>query len=471
MLHIPIDRDHSLPVYKQIYEWIKNEILQGTLAAETKLPSKRTLATSLNVSQNSVLSAYSQLIAEGYLYTKERSGYFVETIHPIRPLNVEKKLDPKLSETRPKSYRYSFSHMGVDASLFPFHDWHQSEQKAMSEDKALLSDINHPQGIYKLREIVANKIRHTRGVICEPEQIVIGASMQWLLQLFLMVIAESEPFAIEEPGYHRLSSLLKTMGTPVYHVPVDERGIEVEKLRKTPANIAIVTPSHQMPTGSIMPVSRRTELLHWCYETENRYVIEDDYDSEFKYEGDIIPSLQSLDVNEKVIYIDSFSKSLLPDLRMSYMALPLGLIDIFKEKGLHFMQTTSVLTQLTLARFLKSGDYDKHIKRMSKYYKELREKLIAAIQQHFGSRVQVEGEKAGLHFLLHLDIEEPIEAIIERAEKMDLELYSIQRFMQKASGSIPATLIIGFAKLKPEEIDEAVEALCRCCFPKGHGLR
>ncbi|QQK79635.1 PLP-dependent aminotransferase family protein [Salicibibacter cibi] len=466
MLHIPIDREHPLPIYKQIYEWIKNEVLQGTLAAKTKLPSKRTLATSLNISQNSVLSAYNQLIAEGYLYTKERSGYFVEAIHPIQSLNVEKKLNPNLLETRPKSYRYSFSHMGVDASLFPFQSWHHSAQKAINEDQTLLSEINHPQGIYKLREIVANKIRHTRGVICEPEQIVIGASMQWLLQLFLLVVAENEPFAIEEPGYHRLSSLLKTMGNTVYHVPVDERGIEVEKLRKTTANIVIVTPSHQMPTGSIMPVSRRTELLHWCYEKKNRYIIEDDYDSEFKYEGDIIPSLQSLDVNEKVIYIDSFSKSLLPDLRMSYMVLPLGLIDVFKEKGLHFMQTTSVLTQLTLARFLESGDYDKHIKRMSKYYKELRAKLITAIQERFGSRIQVEGEKAGLHFLLHLDTEEPIEAIMERAEKMELELYSIQRFMHEASGSAPPTLIIGFAKLKPEEIDGAVGALFRCCFPE-----
>ncbi|AXF54579.1 PLP-dependent aminotransferase family protein [Salicibibacter kimchii] len=466
MLHIPIDRDHSSPVYKQIYAWIKNEILQGTLAAETKLPSKRTLAALLNVSQNSILSAYNQLIAEGYLYTKERSGYFVKTIHPIRPLNVEKKLDPKLSETRAKSYRYSFSHMGVGASLFPFQSWHQSEQKAIRDDQELLSEINHPQGIYKLREIVSNKIRHTRGVICEPEQIVIGASTQWLLQLFLLVVAENKPFAMEEPGYHRLTSLLQTMRHAVYHVPVDAHGMNVEKLRETPANIAIVTPSHQMPTGSIMPVSRRTELLHWCYEKEGRYVIEDDYDSEFKYEGDIVPSLQSLDVDEKVIYIDSYSKSLLPDLRMSYMVLPLGLIDVFKEKGLHFMQTTSVLTQLTLARFLENGEYDKHIKRMSKYYKEVRAKLITALQKRFGSFVRVEGEKAGLHFLLHLDTEEPIEAIMERAEKMELELYSIQRFLHEQSGSAPTTLIIGFAKLKPEEIDEAVEMLYRCCFPE-----
>lgn len=466
MLHIPIDRDDSLPVYKQIYEWIKNEILQGTLTSETKLPSKRTLASSMNVSQNSVLSAYNQLIAEGYLYTKERSGYFVETIQPIRPQHEEKMLDPKLLETPAKSYRYSFSHMGVDASLFPVQSWHQCAQKAIIEDQTLLSEINHPQGTYKLREIMANKIRHTRGVFCEPEQIVIGASTQWLLQLFLFVIAEHKPFAIEEPGYHRLSSLLKTLRHDVYHVPVDTHGLNVEKLRETTATVAIVTPSHQMPTGSIMPVSRRTELLYWSYEKEERYVIEDDYDSEFKYEGDIIPSLQSLDVNGKVIYIDSFSKSLLPDLRMSYMVLPLGLIDVFKEKGLHFMQTTSVLTQLTLARFLDSGEYDKHIKRMSKYYKEMRAKVIEAIQERFGTRVRVEGEKAGLHFLLHLDTEEPIEPIIERAEKMDIELYSIQRFMHRQVENAPATLIIGFAKLKPEEIDEAVEALYRCCFPE-----
>ncbi|MBB6448724.1 GntR family transcriptional regulator/MocR family aminotransferase [Geomicrobium halophilum] len=465
MFHIPIDRNYSSPVYKQIYHWMKNEILQGGLEARTKLPSKRTLASSLGVSQNSVLSAYHQLIAEGYIYTKERSGYFVEPIQPIRPQKEQKELDAHLIEKPPKAYRYSFSHMGVEASLFPFQRWQYCEQKAIQKEGDILSDINHPQGIYKLREILASKIRHTRGVICEPEQIVIGASTQWLLQLFLLVNAEDQPFAMEEPGYHRLSALLKTMDHPVDHVPVDHLGMQVDKLRETQANIAIVTPSHQMPTGSIMPVSRRTELLHWSYEKENRYIIEDDYDSEFKYEGDMIPSLQSLDVNEKVIYIGSFSKSLLPDLRMSYMVLPLGLINGFKEKGLHFMQTTSVLTQLVLSQFLETGDYDKHIKRMSNYYKDLREKTIAALQDRFGSLTRVEGEKAGLHFLLHLDTEEAIERILERADRMDIELYSIQRFLHEPFRDASPTLIIGFAKLKPEEITEAVEELYRCCFP------
>ncbi|SDI86738.1 PLP-dependent aminotransferase family protein [Natribacillus halophilus] len=465
MLHIPIDRGGSLPVYKQIYQWIKNEILQGKLEAETKIPSKRTLSTYLNVSQNSVLSAYNQLIAEGYIYTKERSGYFVETIHPIKPRKVQKKLDAHLEEGTPKKYRYSFSHMSVDASLFPFQIWRHCEQRAILEEGELLSDINHSQGIYKLREILANKIRHTRGVICEPEQIVIGASTQWLLQLFLLAISNNKHFAMEEPGYYRLSLMLEAMNHTVYHVPVDHLGMQVESLRETPATIAIVTPSHQMPTGSIMPVSRRTELLHWSYENKKRYIIEDDYDSEFKYEGGIIPSLQSLDEQEKVIYIGTFSKSLLPDLRVSYMILPLTLLQQYKDTGMRFLQTSSTLIQLTLSRFLESGEYDKHIKRMSKHYKDIREKLMAALQDRFGDRIQVEGEKAGLHFLLHLDTEESVDAILARAEQMDIELYSIQRFLQDSYTRVPPTLIIGFAKLKAEEITQAVDELYKCCFP------
>lgn len=465
LFYIPISRhDKVFPIYKQIYQWFQQEILSGRLSAHTQLPSKRLLADSLSVSQNSVLAAYMQLNAEGYIYTAERKGYFVERLEPLslEAPSMQMPHDP-LPQYSP-DYMYSFSHMSVDASRFPFKQWRKTEQTAADADLNAWCDIDPPAGVHRLRTAISYSIRQMRGVNCQPGQIVIGASTQILLQLLVHLLGPKRSYALEDPGYQRIRLLLERSGQHTDLLPVDGHGLQTEALQRTNANTAIVTPSHQMPLGSIMPVSRRIKLLNWCYEQEDRYIIEDDYDSEFRYEGDMIPALQSLDNHDRVVYMGTYSKSLLPGLRISYMVLPPALAALFQQEGTHLIQTASSLHQQTLAHFIENGEYRKHIRRMSRHYGEVRELLIHEIHHVFGSRASIQGEKSGLHFLLHVQTNEPLASILDRAVREKLELYGIDRFM-KYPKEAPPTLVIGFARLEKEYLTEAVHALYRACFP------
>lgn len=467
MLSIQLTRSvNSGPLYKQIYQALKQQILEGILAEHDQLPSKRELADHLHVSMNSVISAYQQLIAEGYVYTKERRGYFVEALDAFIAAPEEEIFPEELIEKRSPAYQFSFSHMNADASLFPFRAWQHCEQQALRHYAASLDNLEHPQGQWLLREEIARTIGRTRGVRCRPEQIVLGASTQWLFDLLAMICDKHALFAVEHPGYQRIYQQLHASGRPVLPITVDYKGMSPQELEESGASIAVVTPSHQMPTGLIMPVSRRIQLLNWSYKEEGRYIVEDDYDAEFKYEGDPIPALHSLDDLKRVIYVGTFSKSLLPGLRLSYMVLPPALLAVYKHQASHLMQTSSSLIQLALYVFIKSGEYQKHIKRMSKHYKTIRAELIESLYDTFGSSISITGEKAGLHFLMEINTSRPTGAILEKAKEYRLELYGMDRFWLKETAPAEGrpVIIIGFARLRSHDIASAVSLLYRCCF-------
>ncbi|WP_179123995.1 MocR-like pyridoxine biosynthesis transcription factor PdxR [Marinococcus halophilus] len=466
MFYISIVRHNKdEPIYKQIYRWFQQEILSGRLSADTPLPSKRSLAQTLSVSQNSVLAAYMQLNTEGYIYTIERKGYFVERLEPLS-LGASPLLALPESTPQPSyEYIYSFSHMSVDASRFPFKQWYKSEQAATEANRRSWADIDPPAGSQRLRTAISYSVRQMRGVTCQPEQIIIGASTQVLLQQLTQLLGPDRSYALENPGYQRIRQMLEQNGERTELLSVDNQGLQTEALQQQKTiNTVIVTPSHQMPVGAIMPISRRIQLLNWCYEQTGRYVIEDDYDSEFRYEGDMIPALQSLDHHGRVIYMGTYSKSLLPGLRISYMVLPPDLLDLFHQKCAHLMQTASSLHQQTLAHFIENGEYRKHIRRMSRHYGEVREHLIYEIQDIFGKKAVIQGEKSGLHFLLHVQTHETLPSILHRAALNGLELYGLDRFM-KYPKQAPPTLVIGFALLEKEYVSKAVEVLYHSCFP------
>lgn len=467
MLSIQLTRSvNSRPLYKQIYEALKQQILEGILAEHDQLPSKRELADYLHVSMNSVMSAYQQLIAEGYVYTKERRGYFVEALDAFIAVPEEDVFPEELIEKKSPAYQYSFSHMNADASLFPFRAWQHSEQQALRHYAGSLDNLEHSQGQWLLREEIAKNIGRTRGVRCRPEQIILGASTQWLFELLSMICDKHALFAVEHPGYQRIYQQFHAAARPVCPVSIDQKGMSPRELEESGASIAVVTPSHQMPTGSIMPVSRRIQLLNWSYKQEGRYIVEDDYDAEFKYEGDPIPALHSLDDLNRVIYAGTFSKSLLPGLRLSYMVLPPSLLARYNEQASHLMQTSSSLIQLSLYVFIKNGEYQKHIKRMSKHYKTVRAQLIEALYDTFGSSISITGEKAGLHFLMEINTPLKLDTILKKAKEHRLELYGIERFRLKESTPADQNpiVIIGFARLRSRDIASAVSLLYNCCF-------
>ena len=451
-------------IYQQIYKGIKKKILAGKLLSNEKLPSKRKLADQLEVSVNSVTNAYEQLLAEGYIYAKERRGYYVEDIAQfiIKDDRSKNKLPNDLKEeTINKKDWLSLSHMTSDISSFPFKDWMKYQEKAIKNYQTELTEITHPQGPYIVRKTIAHLVEISRGIICEPEQIVIGAGTQSLIRNLMGMQKTKTIVAIEDPGYSRFYTMLKNMNFDVQPIQLDEDGIDINQIESSQARFVFVTPSHQFPTGKIMPISRRIELLNWSVKFDNRYIIEDDYDSEFKYKTDNIPSLQSLDRNQRVIYTGTFSKSMLPGFRISYMVLPTEILRSYRAHYADLIQDSNTLGLYTLHYFIKNGDYSRHVKRMNHHYEMKRKQLIIQLRIKFGNSIDIKDIPAGLHFLARFRTPRSYKEIEERAVMEELEIYSMKRFMLTKNDAVKNSvdLVIGFANINEENIPEAVDRL------------
>lgn len=459
------NNDRGDYIYQRIYTELKDHILNENLKAHEKLPSKRSLANQLNVSVNSVTNAYEQLIAEGYIYTKQRRGYYVEDIIPFSSSRLinDNELPIDLKETtNGHEGRLSFSHMTADLSNFPFDKWLQCQGEALRNHKKELSEIPHFQGPFLVRESIAKMITISRGIKCEPEQIVIGSGTQPLIHTLMETQDNETVAAIEDPGYSRIYTLLKNMGFDVRTLNVDEKGASIKGINSD-INFLFITPSHQFPTGKIMPVSRRIELLNWSIEKPNRYIVEDDYDSEFKYETDSIPSLQGLDRNQRVIYTGTFSKTILPGLRVSYMVLPPNLLREYRKHNQHLIQSGNLLTLYTLHYFIERGEYTRHLKKMNLIYERKRRKVIDELVKTFGQDVEIENIPAGLHFLVRIKTNLSYKQFEKKIDKEKLEVYSIRRFQLKKRKhkKDKIELVIGFANIKEDQIPEAVTRLSK----------
>ncbi|AXI10327.1 GntR family transcriptional regulator [Oceanobacillus zhaokaii] len=466
MIYFQIDKQGNAKyIYKQIYENLKKLILEHRIPLGEKLPSKRELAIDLGVSINSVTNAYEQLLAEGYIFAIERKGYYIENITDFdQQTQRNAKFPSELRESYTNEEDWiSLSHITTDISMFPFQEWLKCQQQAIQYHQKELAQISHPQGPFTVRKTISNMIAFTRGVICEPEQIIIGSGTQPLISQLMDLQPKNSIVAVENPGYSRIYRLLESKGLDVTPISLDSQGINMEELKRVNPDFLFITPSHQFPTGKIMPISRRIELLNWSTAEENRYIVEDDYDSEFKYDTDNIPSLQSLDRNQRVIYTGTFSKTLLPSFRISYMVLPPILLRRYREHYLDWIHGSNSLQLFALHYFIKNGEYKKHIRRMNKHYEEKRKKLVIKLKEKFMNSINIQDIPAGLHFLAYFKSAKSYDEIRKAAKQEKLELYTIQRFLLKEDRELSddIQLVIGFANIKPEEIDEAVERLYR----------
>lgn len=467
MFFLELDKkEKSTYIYQQIYEQLKKSILEHKLIEHEKLPSKRKLAVTLNCSTNSVSNAYEQLLAEGYIYTIERKGYYVENITQFIQNSDANKLNlpSDLEEHSVKKEGWlTLSHMTADISMFPFKEWTKYQNKAIRDHKNELSEIAHPQGPYEVRKTISQMVALSRGVQCQPEQIVIGTGTQTLIWQLMNLQKTNCNIAVEDPGYSRIYQLLRSMNYDVSPIQLDSKGINIQDIEAMNPNFLFITPSHQFPTGTIMPISRRIELLNWASLSSDRYIVEDDYDSAFKYGTDNIPSLQSLDQNQRVIYAGTFSKTLLPSFRISYMVLPPELLRAYQDNYSNWIQGSSTLSLFTLHYFIKSGEYAKHTKRMNQHYEIKRKKLIKALRKKFNDTITINNVPAGLHFLAKFQTNKKYVEVVENARQEKLEIYSIKRFMLRERDPEVKSiqLVIGFANIKNEEINEAVERLYR----------
>lgn len=458
IITIMLDKKSPIPLFEQIYNYIKLEILNGNYKFNTKLPSKRKLAEHLKCSQNTVQAAYNQLISEGYVVSKQRSGYYVCKLDGI--LNISNNKNTKTnSYNQTNKYQYNFSYHGVDLETFPFITWRRINRDAINEFDMDFFKSGHPQGLYELRESISHYLRSSRGVKCRPEQIIISSGTELILQLLIQAFNESSIFGLENPGYERLSLLFKSNNRKYKAIPLDKDGMILSSLEDSAADIISITPSHQFPTGNIMPISRRIQLLNWANQNPNRYIIEDDYDSEFKYSGKPIPSLQGLDSNGKVIYIGSFSKSLTPSMRISYAVLPEDLLNEYKENLNFYICPVPYLEQKILHSFISEGYFERHLNKMRNIYKKKRELLVLAIKELLPN-AYITGENAGLHIILNPNNGLSEEELILAAKLKGVKVNALsQYYINKDTIPNDAQLLLGFASLSEKEIYKAVNLL------------
>lgn len=390
-------------LYMQIYEYFKNEIINGTYKANTKLPSKRNLAKEYKISLNTVDNAYSKLLEEGFIYSKERQGFFVSDVGELyvldsKPIHITKEEE---------NIEYDFSYSGVSEE-FPYKIFKKISSNIF-DNKDILEKVDY-QGYLPLRTQISEYLDKSRGFKADPSQIVISSGSEYLFQIIFKLI--SGKFGIEDPGYNMLSNIMDTNDINYEFIPVDKNGMDLTKLKKSKSDFCVITPAHQFPTGVIMNMQRRVELLNM---KKIKYVIEDDYDSEFKYSKRPVPALKSIDVNDKVIYIGSFSKSISPSFRVSFMVLPFDLVEKYNKIFKFFICPVSIMVQKMLTTFIEIGEFEKHLNRMRKIYSKKRQLLIDMLSER--KDITIRGADAGLHVVLEYPKNYSEEYIVKKAKE------------------------------------------------------
>lgn len=457
MITFYYDQSKKEPLYEQLYRYLKEAIEKNELKSNEKLPSKRKLALHLKISQTTIESAYSQLLAEGYIKSVPKVGFFV-----MENLHFSKKRSSKvaLKKVDKPIFKFDFKTNMIDVENFPYKKFAKIERDIILDQ--LSPSINHMDyfGIYSLREKIADILFAYRGIEALPEQIVIGSGSEHLISLLVLLLGREKLILTEEPSYIKNYLLYKDYGAKVDVCELDESGISVQALNQKNADVIHMTPSHQYPTGIITPITRRIELLQWVNQKENRFIVEDDYDSEFRFSGNPIPALKVLDQFDKVIYMNSFSKSIAPSFRVSFMVLPRVLVKRYQHHFNYFSCSVSVMTQLTLEKFIESNEFDKHLNRMKIIYKGKRDQMIQALNQAFGSKIRIKGMDSGLHFLVEVITSMSESTLIELAKKQNIRVYGLgEYYIKKINRYLYPTLIFGYSHFKLDEIDLAIQKL------------
>lgn len=468
---LKLDSHSSHPLYIQIYRQLKESIQQGDLVAGSRLLSKRQLAALNGISQNTVLNAYNQLLTEGYIYSVERSGYFVADVEllfksqilpfkqseQVKPLTTPDKTGDNL-EILEETYRYNFTESVPDQRLFPFENFKKIYQKLLDSGNSKFLHATHQQGLFELRSTIQRYLSQSRGVPCQADQLILGPSSQYLIQLLTQLLPEITEFGMESPGYQGAHQLLTMLDVNIHPIPLDEYGAQPDVLEHSQVQLLYSTPNHQFPTGSVMPLERRHSLLKWVNNSEERYIIEDDYDSEFKYSGRPIPPLKQLDSQDKVIYMGSFSRSISPGIRISFMVLPYALLKKYHEKLDRLTSSLNTLNQWLVYEFMISGQFERHLNRSRSFYKKKRELLIKSILQ-IDATAQVIGADAGLHILLLPSVDFNPIVFKQLAKQTGIHIKTLADYSSGGIQQDNRTLFLSFSAIPETEFDIAIQLL------------
>ena len=458
-LTISLELENGVHLYEQIYNHIKKEIIEGKLLAGEKLPSTRFLAEHLQVSRSTVDLAYEQLSSEGYIEAKPYRGYYICRVDEL--FHMKKELEKSISTKEMEvPMDFDFSPHGIDMNYFPFATWKKISKNIFGEDEKELFIRGEKQGDFEFRKTICRYLHSARGVNCQPEQVIVGAGNDYLLLLLSRILVGYGSVAMERVTYKRAFFAFEKADFKIKPVEFDRYGMNIGELRKSGADIAYIMPSHQFPTGIVMPIGRRMELLNWASEKGGRYLIEDDYDSEFRYKGKPIPALQASDRNGKVIYMGTFSKSIAPAIRVSFMVLPKALLSRYEETCGFLSCTVSRIDQKILNCFIAEGHYERYLNKMRKVYKGKHDVLLQALET-LDNRFEVFGENAGLHILLKSRKAESASKLREVAKQQGIQLQIIEDYaiVKDAHNNEDAEILIGYGSLSEEKIKEGIYRL------------
>lgn len=446
------------PLYQYLYECIKKDIINGKLPTNEKMPSKRTLADNLGVSNITVENAYEQLIGEGYIYTIPKKGYYVSDIAEQTIISTGKKKKLNIDKKRNKDqYVFDFSSNRTESDDFPFSVWAKLMREVISLREKQLLTVSPCEGVEDLRVAIAEHLSSFRDMHVDPDQIIVGAGTEYLYGLLIKLLGTENIYSIENPGYKKQRYVYESNGVECKFIDLDENGINVDELRKSKAQIVHTSPNHHFPTGITMPISRRYELLSWANEDPARYIIEDDYDSEFRLNGKPIPTLQSIDANGKVIYMNTFSKSLISTIRISYMILPEHLANLFFEKLSFYANTVSTFEQYTLAEFIHEGYFEKHINRMRLRYGRKRTRILEIIREVFTEdQCRIIENGSGLHFVLELNTDISDKEIQDKLRKKKIKIGTISECYVNEAKADMHQFILNYSSLDIEGLKNAL---------------
>ncbi len=522
MLTINLDPHSSTPMYEQIYNYIKAEIKAGALPFQYKLPSTRSLAANLQISRNTVDMSYAQLVSEGYIEAIPKSGYYVAMVSDLMSLSPKQPKTRKSPVKAQIPYQYDFSPFAIDINTFPYNTWQKLSKNCMNEYNNDLFLLGDNRGDENLRSAIGRYLHESRGVNCSEDQIIVGAGTDYLLQLLSQLFQFVKPksnnlrnithskeititdsndntitdsndntitnnnentitnnneititnsneititnsneitIAMENPTYKQAYKIFTGLHHSVIPISLDQNGICMEPLYQSDANVVYVTPSHQYPLGIVMPIKRRMELLRWADQASDRYIIEDDHDSEFRYKGKPIPSLQGIDSSGKVIYLGTFSRAVAPAIRVGYMVLPKKLLDLYNQHLYYYSSTVSRVDQYIITHFITDGYFERHLNKLRKLYKAKHDLLVQSLKI-FRNKAVIEGENGGLHLVLRFQSKASEKELLQAAARKNIKIYGLSEHYIKTPDVLEApSILIGYAKEAEENITAGVHAL------------
>ena len=477
MLTYDLEQRGDNTIYEYLYRCIKLDILDGTLTAGSKLPSKRKFAKHHQVSLKTIENAYEQLLTEGYIYSEEKRGYFVsplETDTGVRqarhqnhiPFSVCGSKAPSpapllpASDSQSTAFFADFTSNQTATEKFPYDTWAKLLRGILSEGNRSLLEKLPFEGLYELRVSIAKYLYGFRGMQVSPDQIVVGAGTEYLCGQLISLLGRDRIYALEDPGYRKTAQIYRTNGASYEYIRVDENGLCPDLLRESPASVVHVSPGHHFPTGSIMPVARRQALLEWAEESAGRYIIEDDYDSEFRFSRRPIPAIQSLRHNHRVIYMNTFSKTLTPAIQIGYMVLPNKLAERYLSAMSRYSCTASTLEQHALAAFMDNGYFERHIHRMKKYYKAKRDCMLDVLEQsRLYPYVTIDEKDAGSHFLKHLHTPLSDTELKWLARENGVRLDCLSEYYAEDKAQRAHTIIVNYSGLEEADFRKALDVL------------